>query len=52
LGYAGISASLSVFPLERERTSAYCARCGDERRRAQARARMHALRARHRTGAE
>jgi len=41
----------SVFPLERERTSAYCARCGDERRRAQARARMQALRAPHRTGA-
>ncbi len=41
----------SVFPLERERTSAYCARCGTERRRAQARARMQALRARHRTGA-
>ncbi len=40
----------SVFPLERERTSAYCARCGAERRRAQARARMQALRARHRTG--
>jgi len=41
----------STFPLERERTSAYCARCGDERRRAQARARMQALRARHRAGA-
>ncbi len=41
----------SVFPLERERTSAYCARCGDERRRTQARARMQALRARHRAGA-
>jgi len=41
----------SVFPLERARTSAYCARCGTERRRAQARARMQALRARHRTGA-
>jgi len=40
-----------VFPLERERTSAYCARCGDARRRAQARARMQALRARRRTGA-
>ncbi len=41
----------SVFPHERERTSAYCARCGTERRRAQARARMQALRARRRTGA-
>jgi len=47
----GCGDPFSVFPLERERTSAYCARCGDERRRAQARARMQALRARHRTGA-
>ncbi len=41
----------SVFPFARERTSAYCERCRDERRRAQASARMRALRARHRTGA-
>jgi hypothetical protein len=47
----GCGDPFSVFPLERERTSAYCARCGDERRRAQARARMQALRARHRTEA-
>jgi len=47
----GCGDPFSVFPLERERTSAYCARCGDERRRAQARARMQALRARRRTGA-
>jgi hypothetical protein len=40
----------SVFPLGRERTSAYCARCRDERGRAQARARMQALRARRRSG--
>jgi hypothetical protein len=40
----------SVFPVERERTSAYCDRCRDERRRAQARARMQALRARRRSG--
>jgi hypothetical protein len=42
----GCGASFSVFPRARERTSAYCAPCGDERRRGQARARMHALRAR------
>jgi len=40
----------STFPHARERTSAYCARCGDERRRAQACARMQALRARRRAG--
>jgi len=44
-------ASFSVFPCARERTSAYCASCGDERRRVQARARMQALRARRRGGA-
>jgi len=47
----GCGDPFSVFPLERERTSAYCAQCGDARRRAQARARMQARRARHRTGA-
>jgi hypothetical protein len=47
----GCGDPFSVFPLERERTSAYCARCGDERRRAQASARMQALRARRRNGA-
>ncbi len=47
----GCGDPFSTFPLGRERTSAYCARCGDERRRAQARARMQVLRARHRAGA-
>lgn len=40
-----------VFSLGRERTSAYCDGCGEERRRVQARIRMQALRARHRSGA-
>jgi hypothetical protein len=47
----GCGEPFSVFPLGRERTSAYCVRCGEERRRAQARARMRALRARRRSGA-
>ncbi len=41
----------SAFPRVRERTSAYCPSCGDERRRVQARVRMQALRARDRSGA-
>jgi hypothetical protein len=47
----GCGASFSVFPRARERTSAYCASCGDERRRVQTRVRMQALRARCRGGA-
>jgi len=47
----GCGASFSVFPRARERTSVYCVPCGDERRRVQARVRMQALRARHRSGA-
>jgi hypothetical protein len=47
---AGCGAPFSVVALGRERTSAYCAGCGAERRRAQARARMQALRARRRSG--
>jgi hypothetical protein len=47
----GCSEPFSAFPLGRERTSAYCSACGEERRRAQARARMQALRARQRSGA-
>lgn len=35
-----------VIRWERERTSAYCEDCREERKRAQARARMQALRAR------
>ena len=39
----------TVVRLERERTSAYCDLCCEERRREQARARMRALRARRRS---
>jgi uncharacterized paraquat-inducible protein A len=38
----------SVIRVERERTSAYCDYCREERRREQARARMQALRDRRR----
>lgn len=38
----------TVIRLERERTSAYCDLCRDERRREQTRARMQTLRARRR----
>lgn len=38
----------TIFRLERERTSAYCEFCREERRREQTRDRMHALRARRR----
>ena len=38
----------SVIRVERERTSAYCDLCREERRREQARARMQALRDRRR----
>jgi hypothetical protein len=38
----------TVFRVERERTSAYCPLCQEERKREQARVRMQALRARRR----
>jgi hypothetical protein len=47
----GCGEPFSAFPRGRERTSAYCVRCGEERRRVQARSRMQALRARRRSGA-
>jgi uncharacterized paraquat-inducible protein A len=42
-------ARFTVIRLERERTSAYCPLCQEERKRDQARVRMQALRARRRS---
>jgi len=44
----GCGERFTVIRLERERTSAYCDLCREERRREQARARMKALRDRRR----
>jgi len=45
----GCGERFTVLRVERERIPAYCALCQEERKRAQARARMRTLRARRRS---